>query len=641
MQPKIYSLEFHCTVKGDFLFCSADSALLKRLGYTQETLSLDRLGINCESLSLIKNFLSEARSTSPATSPSSLHPKAEIPVKTLTLQKKSGKKIQFSAFCSSLAPIQEVFGEDILEQDLSALTLFLVDTEPFAQAETELRKNEEKYRELVENANSIILRWDKHGFITYFNEFAQRLFGYTEDEIIGQHVMDTIVPRTESTGRDLSPLMNDICEHPENYESNVNENCTKEGKRVWINWTNKILKDDAGVIIGALSIGTDITRQKQMEEELRHKHKMDAIGQLAGGMAHDFNNMLHGLMGFAEIIQSRLEDEKLKGFAGKIITIARQSSELTGQLLAFARKGQYQLVTIDIHHEVAELINMLEHMLDKKINIESSLMAMESCIEGDSTQIKNSLLNLALNAKDAMPEGGTLKFTSANIAVTTAIIQEHGLNVIPGDYLKLDVVDTGDGISDEIRDHIFEPFFTTKKRDKGTGMGLAVVYGTVANHGGEILIESQLGKGCCFSLYLPVCRKQPEIVEEIEKFPKGNGRIMLVDDEEAIRTYAQILFAQHDYQIETCSNGFEAVERYQQSKEPIDLVILDMIMPKMGGQEAFRQLKAFDPNVKVVIASGYGLDNEIQAIIDEGAIDFIQKPFTIKCLSKILNKAIS
>ena len=198
MQPKIYSLEFHCTAKGDFLFCSADSALLKRLGYTQETLSLDRLGLNWESLSLLKNFLSEARSTSPATSPSSVHPKAEIPVKTLTLQKKSGKKIQFYAFCSSLAPIQEVFGEDILEQDLSALTLFLVDTEPFAQAETELRKNEEKYRELVENANSIILRWDKHGFITYFNEFAQRLFGYTEDEIIGQHVMDTIDTRTES-----------------------------------------------------------------------------------------------------------------------------------------------------------------------------------------------------------------------------------------------------------------------------------------------------------------------------------------------------------------------------------------------------------------------------------------------------------
>ncbi|MCW8929538.1 MAG: PAS domain S-box protein, partial [Gammaproteobacteria bacterium] len=429
MQPIVYSLEFNCSKKNIFSFNSADPALLKRLGYEKDNLSIDLLGLDYQILS---SFISHHSEMEP-----------QIPVQTLYLVNHLKEKKAFCAFNASYET----------QRERSFLKLFLIDTGPFVKVEHQLSKNEEKYRELVENANSIILRWDRNGYITYFNEFAQSFFGYSEEEIIGQHVMDTIVPKTESTGRDLSPLMNDICEHPENYESNINENCTKDGHRIWINWTNKVLKDDDENIIGALSIGTDITRQRQMEEELRHQHKMDAIGQLAGGIAHDFNNMLHGLMGFAEILHSRLEDKKLKSFAEKIITIGKQSSELTGQLLAFSRKGQYQLVSIDLHHEVLELIMMLEHMLNKNISIESSMEAINPYIDGDQTQIKNSLLNLALNAKDAMPEGGTLSFKSSNVTLTKELMFQEKVNVAPGNYVRLDVCDTGCGMTNDTKDH--------------------------------------------------------------------------------------------------------------------------------------------------------------------------------------------
>ncbi len=629
MHPKIYFIEIIQALSGDYLFKSADSALLKKLGLLQEgtslkVLTLEQLGLNSTIISALISVVSVDE---------------QIPVRKLALINNRKQKVVFSAFCSV-----STLGKPTEKTNLP-VKLYLVDTNSFAQVETELRKSEEKYRELLDNANSIILRWDKHGIITYFNEFAQRFFGYSEKEIIGQHVMDTIVPRIESSGRDLSSLMDDICEHPENYESNINENCTKDGRRVWINWTNKVLSNDKGEVIGALSIGSDITRKKQMEEELRHKHKMDAIGQLAGGMAHDFNNMLHGIMGFAEILETRLEDKKLRLFAGRIINIARQSSELTGQLLAFARKGQYQLVSIDIHHEISELITMLEHMLDKKIEINMLLDAENPCIEGDPTQIKSSLLNLSLNAKDAMPNGGTLSFKTSNIVVTKELIDNERINIRPGHYLKLDVIDTGTGISEKNKDHIFEPFFTTKSRGKGTGMGLAAVYGTLVNHGGDIVLNQSIGKGCCFSLYFLSSKRNSQHktgeIKQKQYLPDGKAHILLVDDEALIRAYTKELFGQHGHKIETCANGIEAIKIYNQSKESVDLVILDMIMPKMGGRETFSKLKHINPDVKVVVASGYGIDEEVQAMLDDGVIDFIQKPFTMESLAGILQKITS
>ncbi len=523
-------------------------------------------------------------------------------------------------------------------QQMHEINLYLVDVSPFVLVENALRKSEEKYRELVENANSIILRWDRQGYITYFNEFAQKLFEYTEEDIIGQHVMDTIVPKTESTGRNLSALMDDICRHPESYENNINENCTRTGKRLWINWTNKILYDEYNEVIGVLSIGSDITRQREIEDQLRHRHKMDAIGQLAGGMAHDFNNMLHGLMGFAEILEGKLEDKQLKFYARKIINIARQSADLTNQLLAFARKGQYHMVAVDLNSVILELVSMLKHMLDKRIVIKTSLDTTPCNTAGDPSQIQNSLLNLSLNAKDAMPDGGILTISSKNITLNKVQLEQQKLTLEPGDYIRIDVCDTGVGISEEAKDHLFEPFYTTKAHGEGTGMGLAAVYGTLINHGGGVVVDTEEGKGSCFSLFFPKCLQQPEAEQEEQTLCGDKKHILLVDDEEIIRMYTKVLFEENDYLVHTCEDGYQALEYYEQHGDEIDLVILDMMMPKMAGTETFKRLKQMDPEVKVIIASGYGMDKEIQSLLDEGVIDFVQKPFTLEQLAKIMQQ---
>ncbi len=334
MQSRIYSLSISTAPQAHFQVTSISPDLLLLLEYYQHEVinaAEQKIGISDEQLTTAQQSLSS--------------PDQNMLTQKLALISKSGRVISVTAFPACYA------GHD---QPGKSFTIYLVDVSPFVEVEKALRKSEEKYRELVENANSIILRWDKKGYITYFNEFAQKIFEYTEEEIIGRHVMDTIVPETESTGRDLSPLMDEICRHPESYESNTNENSTRSGKRLWITWTNKVLRDDSDNVIGVLSIGTDISRQREIEDELRHRHKMDAIGELAGGMAHDFNNMLHGLMGFAEILEYKLEDDKLKYYDRKIITIAQQSSELTNKLLAFARKGQYQMVSVDLNRVIHE-----------------------------------------------------------------------------------------------------------------------------------------------------------------------------------------------------------------------------------------------------------------------------------------------
>ena len=619
MQSRIYSLSISTDPQSYFQVTSISPDLLSLLEYSQYEVTnaaAQKIGISDEQLSTAQQSLSR--------------PDQNMLTQKLTLISKSGRVISVTAFPACYA------GHD---QPGKSFTIYLVDVSPFVEVEKALRKSEEKYRELVENANSIILRWDKKGYITYFNEFAQKLFEYTEEEIIGKHVMDTIVPKTESTGRDLSPLMDEICRNPEGYESNTNENCTRSGKRLWITWTNKVLKDDSDNVIGVLSIGTDITRQREIEDELRHRHKMDAIGQLAGGMAHDFNNMLHGLMGFAEILEHKLEDDKLKYYARKIITIAQQSSELTNKLLAFARKGQYQMVSVDLNRVIHDVVVMLEHMLDKRIVIETVTQSGQCCTAGDPTQLQNCLLNLAINAKDAMPQGGLLKISSQDVKLDHEQIQAQNITLEPGDYIRIDVSDTGTGMSQEVKRRLFEPFFTTKSHGEGTGMGLAAVYGTLINHGGAITVETDEGMGSCFSLYFPKChyKQAEEVINEIETVSRKT-HIMLVDDEEIIRTYTKVLFEEHDYTVQTCEHGTEAIDYYRVHGDKVDLVVLDMMMPQMSGKEVFYALKTLDPEVKVIIASGYGMDKDIQNLLDNGVLEFVQKPFTLEKLSDIMHK---
>ncbi|WP_160153469.1 PAS domain S-box protein [Microbulbifer sp. ALW1] len=505
-----------------------------------------------------------------------------------------------------------------------------------------LRKSEERYRELVEHANSIILRWDKNGEITFFNEYAQNFFGFSETEIIGKHVIGTIVPENESTGRDLRPLMQHICNYPEEHRYNVNENITKDGTRVWVAWTNKILIDDHGETIGVLSIGSDITKQRLLEEELRQAQKMQAIGELAGGIAHDFNNMVHGIAGFAEVIHQMTYDAKIAEYASQILTTAHHAAELTKQLLTFARKGSYQLHDCNTHDIVRDVCAMLERTIDRRITIQQQLDAERPHVKGDSAQLKSALLNLGINAKDAMPAGGLLVFSTRNVTVKETIAISD-FQIEPGQYLRINVSDNGMGMTEEVRQRIFEPFFTTKASGRGAGLGLAAVYGTTHLHKGAIQCRSQTGKGSCFDLYLPIikdCSKHLENNPKAES-PERTIRMMVVDDEAIVRSYSKALFEMHGHQVETFATAEEAIAFYRDQFAEIDLVLLDMIMPQMDGQQLFSELKRINPGIKAMLSTGYSVESKVQEILADGILDCIKKPFTYDQLQQKISTMLA
>lgn len=505
-----------------------------------------------------------------------------------------------------------------------------------------LRKSEERYRELVEHANSIILRWDKNGVISFFNEYAQNFFGFSEEEIIGKHVVGTIVPESESTGRDLRPLMDHICNHPNEHRYNVNENITKDGSRVWVAWTNKILTDDTGTAIGVLSIGSDITKQRQLEEELRQAQKMQAIGELAGGIAHDFNNMVHGIAGFAEVIHQMTVDKKIAQYASQILTTAHHAAELTKQLLTFARKGSYQLNDCNTHDIVRDVCAMLKRTIDRRIVIRQQLSAGLPHIKGDSAQLKSALLNLGINAKDAMPSGGVLEFSTRNITVNEPLaISDFQLE--PGQYLQIHVSDNGMGMTEEVRQRIFEPFFTTKSSGRGAGLGLAAVYGTTHMHRGAIQCRSEIGKGSSFDLYLPIskdCSKHLKNKRDNE-IPERPIRMMVVDDEAIVRSYSKTLFEMHGHHVDTFATASEAIAFYRHNYAEIDLVLLDMIMPHMDGQQLFAELKQINPDIKAMLATGYSVESKVQEIVEDGILDCLKKPFTYDQLQRKITDMLS
>ncbi|CAH0991993.1 Blue-light-activated protein [Sinobacterium norvegicum] len=501
---------------------------------------------------------------------------------------------------------------------------------------TDFSNNQDRFKEVVEHANSIILRWNTAGLITYFNEFAQRFFGYSEAEIIGQHVMDTIVPSNESTGRDLRPLMNDICQNPTKYELNINENIKKNGDRVWVSWTNKVIVDKAGNPVGAFSIGSDITKQRELEEALRHAHKMQAIGQLAGGIAHDFNNLIQGILGFSEIIQQKTTQDDIGQYARHIEQTAQTAATLTAELLTFARKGKYQQKDFSVHAIIDDVLSILGCTIDRNISLQHQLEAPHYCVHGDDSLIKSALLNICLNAKDAMPSGGQITIASCNKQLEASTVNDFNLK--GGNYLSITVSDTGSGMTNEVQQHIFEPFFTTKKFGKGSGMGLASVYGTVHLHSGVIFCTSQANIGTAFEILLPVLEKNIINPQHTIAATAPTIRILLIDDEEVVRDYSKTLFEHYGHRVETVANPTTAIELYRSSFNSFDLVILDMVMPEMDGKQLFNHLRIINPNIKALLSTGYSAEQELQDVFELGLLGFVQKPFTYDILEQHISR---
>jgi signal transduction histidine kinase len=377
-------------------------------------------------------------------------------------------------------------------------------------------------------------------------------------------------------------------------------------------------------------------RTKALEESqgrLRQAEKLEAIGLLAGGIAHDFNNQLTGIMAFADLIRITAKDNAdIREYAESILASSRRSADLTGQLLAFARKGNLLAVPVDMNSVIADVMSLLERTLDKRITLRRRLIANPSTILGDPTQLHNALLNIALNARDAMPEGGELNFETGIVELEESYCKTLPYEIKPGSFLRLCITDTGCGMDKKTLQHIFEPFFTTKERGKGTGMGLPAVYGTIRSHNGAINVYSEPGHGTSINLYFPCLKTADQIsvpAKASASLEKGHGHVLLVDDEQSVCKSVEKMLQALGYTVTIYQNGKMALDYYKDNWKSVDLVILDMIMPVMGGKDTFVAMKKINPDLIALLASGYSLNGEAQGIIDLGISGFIHKPFTV------------
>ena len=384
----------------------------------------------------------------------------------------------------------------------------------------------------------------------------------------------------------------------------------------------------------------DITDIIRMNEEIKQSEKMSAIGQLVGGVAHDFNNQLTGILGYSDYLVSNLDDPDLKRYAESIATCAVRSADLTEKLLDFSRRGEGKKELLDIQEIIQDVINMLEHSIDKKISIRKIFNAEVTTCIGDFSQLQNALLNLGINARDAISEdAGMISFITSSVSLDNNYCVRSKYDILPGDYISIKVRDTGYGMNEEIISKIFEPFFTTKEPGRGTGMGLAAVWNTIQQHKGAIEVVSSIGQGTTFEILLP--EKPAEgVTRKVSVGSMGKGLAMLVDDEEIVRIMGEQMLLELGYEVILCSNGSEAVQVFRERAKEIDVVILDMIMSKMSGREAFINMKNIDEDVTVIITTGYARGQDISEVLNMGAAEVLKKPFYIEDLARVIKDSV-
>ncbi len=506
--------------------------------------------------------------------------------------------------------------------------------------------NSKAFLRTVIDANPhLIFVKNREGRFTLVNQAVADLYGTSVEKLVGKRDAD-FNPKNDELDKFLTDDLKVIDSReelliPEEVvtDSQGNEHIFQTIKRP--------LQDSMTGEVHVLGVATDISQTKQLYQQLVQSQKMEAIGQLAGGIAHDFNNLLTGIIGYADLLRSMNEDpEEVDKAADMISGAASRAAQLTEKLLGFARKGKNQNVPIDIHRSIAESLRLIERTLEKDIMLVEQLGAQSAFVRGDPVQIEQVLLNLVINARDAMStrKPGT---ENSKITISTRLMQLDETfqfdGLASGKYLEVSVADTGCGIPEEIRDRIFEPFFTTKERGKGTGMGLAMVYGIVQNHGGAVWVESESGKGTTFHVYLPLCVEQPSIV--LKNVPEeaimGKGAVLIVDDHPIIREVTKEMLEMLGYDVSTVEDGMEAIEFYKRAPEKCGVIILDMVMPRMGARECVHALQAISPHVKVILSTGYGRNEAVQELLNNGIVGFIQKPYQLNKLSEIVAMAMN
>ena len=483
----------------------------------------------------------------------------------------------------------------------------------------------------VEHAAESIIVTDSQGIIEYVNPAFEKITGYSRNEVIGRHI--ELLDSGQQSKTFFSSILDTLQRGKVWQGRTINKR--SDHSLYETEATVSPIKNNAGEITNYVSLQRDVSHEVRLEMQLRQAQKMEAIGTLAGGIAHDFNNLLMGIQG--NISLSLLDvgtDSPLTKNLKKIEQYVQNGVDLTKQLLGFARGGKYEISLLNINQLLKEQ-NLMFGRTNKDIVFENESNPDLWSVEADRGQIEQVLMNVYLNAIQAMPGGGTLTTRTENVIIDQD--QYSPYFVRAGRYIKITIEDTGVGIDEKIQQRIFDPFFTTKEMGRGTGLGLASVYGIVKNHEGFINVYSKKGQGARFEINLPASGKLVQNkVKTREEFVKGKETVLLVDDEDMIIDVAQRMLEKLGYKVFTARDGKEAVEVFRKHKEKIDVIVLDMIMPKMSGGEAFDQIKKIAPEMKVLLSSGYSINGQASEILNRGCNGFIQKPFNLQNLSKSL-----
>ncbi|MBU2548385.1 MAG: PAS domain S-box protein [Proteobacteria bacterium] len=528
----------------------------------------------------------------------------------------------------------------IAEHDREKNRVFgiIQDVSHHKRTEHALRESEQRFRSLVEGAPDAIFVQTDHRFV-YLNQAALAFFGAeSKEQLVGQPVMERFHPDYLEKIEERSRMLHERGEAV----PGVEEVCLRlDGTEVPAEVSAMPIHYDGKD--GALVFLRDITERKKLEEQLRQAQKMESVGTLAGGVAHDFNNLLQAINGYTQLLLiGKKPDSPDRPKLMEIEKACGRAAQLVRQLLLFSRKVEADRRPVDLNEEVEQALRLLEHTIPKMVAIEFHPGDGLWTIQADPVQIEQTLLNLGGNAADAMPDGGRLVVETQNTVLDEEYARGH-LGAGSGNYVLLTVSDTGAGMDKATQAKIFDPFFTTKEFGKGTGLGLASVYGIVKGHGGYISCYSEIGRGTTFKIYIPSIEQGQEspVDQESEEPPRGGTEtILIVDDEAAIRDFASQALRSFGYAVMTASNGEEALQLHAASRDRIDLVILDIGMPVMGGHRCLQEIRRSDPSARVLMASGYSINGHAKQALESGALGFISKPYRLLDLLARVRRAL-
>jgi two-component system, cell cycle sensor histidine kinase and response regulator CckA len=521
-------------------------------------------------------------------------------------------------------------------------------SETIQDREKHLFKLQKFLSNIIESMPSVLMSIDHDGSIIQWNKAAENTFLITSDDAIGKKLW-ALLPGFDKYAGILQKTI----------ESNTpsmmtNEEYGRENiRRFNISLFPLVENGDRGVVVRL----DDMTEIFKRDEQLRQAQKLEMVGTLAGGLAHDFNNVLSGIMGTASLLQYILEtqgtigNDEMQSDLDLILESTRRAADIVQQLLIISRKQEINFVPVDMNLSVKHIVKICTNTFDKIVQIDITLYDSPSVIFADPGQIEQVLLNVFINGYHAMTimrkedevQGGKLLVTVDKLKADSHFHKTHPESAEDKLYYRVTVRDSGVGMEPEIISRIFDPFFTTKTKDKGTGLGLAMVYNIVAQHNGFIDVYSEVGQGSTFNLYFPVLESSKENgeLDHAEDIKKGSGLILIIDDEKIIRQTASAILEECGYTVVLASDGEEGVEIFRQRHSEISAVLLDLIMPKLSGKETFSKLKEIDPGVRVVLASGFRQDNRIDSLIREGILVFLQKPYTLKKLSHAIHQVTS